>query len=193
MGVHRPAEGGVGDPPEALSVRELREEDIPSIARYWVESEPAFLKAMGVDLHKIPTRAAIGESLRDQLTLPVNERNSYCLIWMAAGVPIGHCNTNPTTFGHEAFMHLHLWEGAARKRGAGTALLTMNLPRFFTGLELSVLYSEPYALNPAPNRTLERVGFEFVKEHRTTPGSLNFEQPVKRWAMTRSRFEQLGL
>ena len=44
-------------------------------------------------------------------------------------------------------------------------------------------------MNPAPNKTLARVGFEFVKEYVTVPGSINFEQPVNRWEMTREKYK----
>jgi RimJ/RimL family protein N-acetyltransferase len=67
----------------------------------------------------------------------------------------------------------------------------MTLPYFFDSLQIKRLYSEPYALNEAPNKTLERAGFELEKEYITTPGSLNFEQPVKRWVMTKERFAAL--
>lgn len=37
--------------------------------------------------------------------------------------------------------------------------------------------------NVAPNRTLQRVGFRYVKTHNTVPGPLNFHQAVTRWLM----------
>lgn len=67
----------------------------------------------------------------------------------------------------------------------------MTLPYFFNKLQLKRLYCEPYALNPAPNKTLEKVGFTFVKEHLTIPGSLNFEQPAKLWELTYNDFIKL--
>lgn len=38
--------------------------------------------------------------------------------------------------------------------------------------------------NPAPNKTLKKAGFELVKEYVTTPGPINFEQPVKLWCLS---------
>ncbi len=63
----------------------------------------------------------------------------------------------------------------------------MSLPFFFKNLQLKNVFCEPYALNPAPNRTLEKVGFECLEEYVTVPGYLNFEQPVKRWRMSREQ------
>ncbi|WP_460571657.1 GNAT family N-acetyltransferase [Flaviaesturariibacter terrae] len=175
-----------------LRVRELLASDIPFIVRYWTESSPGHLLAMGVDLSKVPPPEAFAANLQRQLETPYEEKIAYCLIGEVDGRPIGHCNTNPTRFGNEAFMHLHLWEGAQRGQGFGTAMVRGALPYFFGKLQLQRLWSQPYAHNDAPNRTLEKAGFLFDREYVTVPGSLNFEQPVKRWLMTRERFESLS-
>ncbi|GAA4320794.1 GNAT family protein [Flaviaesturariibacter amylovorans] len=172
-----------------LSVRELRTEDIPLIVAYWFGCTPEQMAAMGADAAKLPTREQLAAGLAGQLALPVEQRRAYALIWELDGVPVGHCNTNPTTFGEEAFMHLHLWTGSDRHRGLGRKFVLLSLPYFFNTLQLQRLYSEPYALNPAPNRTLEKAGFRLEKEYVTTPGSLNFEQPVKRWVITKDEWE----
>ena len=88
-------------------------------------------------------------------------------------------------------MHLHLWDQTLRKSGRGTELLKMSIPYYFRNFELEQLICEPYALNPAPNRVVEKVGFTLEKEYVTVPGSINFEQPVKRWIMTRDAFHAL--
>lgn len=45
--------------------------------------------------------------------------------------------------------------------------------------ELTKADCEPYALNPVSNKTVEKVGFTFIKQHISAPGSLNFEQLTK--------------
>jgi ribosomal-protein-alanine N-acetyltransferase len=174
-----------------LSVREMQPADIDAIVHYWLGSDPSFLISMGVDLNKLPSGAQLTQMLSGQLRTPIEQRRSYCIIWEIDGRPAGHCNTNPTVFGYEAYMHLHLWKAVSRKKGLGTALVKMTLPFFFENLKLRKLYCEPYALNPAPNKTLEKAGFDFVKEYVTIPGSLNFEQPVKRWELSCEKFGRL--
>ncbi|MDF2437503.1 MAG: hypothetical protein K0Q95_1879 [Bacteroidota bacterium] len=169
---------------DELSVRELTETDISLIADYWLTADSSFLEGMGVDLNKLPSRGELSNMLLMQLQTPLVHKRSFCMIWELNGNPVGHSNVNPMQFGEEATMHLHLWKNAERKRGMGSELVRLTLPHFFEKLQLKKLISEPYALNPAPNKTLEKVGFEFVKEYITIPGSLNFEQPVKRWEMT---------
>ena len=174
-----------------LSVREMQPQDIDAIAQYWLNADHTFLTNIGVDLNKLPSKDQLTQMLLSQLNTPIEQRIAYCIIWELDGKSIGHCNTNPTIYGKEAYMHLHLWNASVRRKGLGTALVKMTLPYFFQKLELKKLYCEPYALNPAPNKTLKKIGFEFVKEYRTIPGSLNFEQPVERWELSYERFEQI--
>ena len=86
-------------------------------------------------------------------------------------------------------MHLHLWDSTLRRKGIGTELVKKSVAVFFEKLKLERLICEPYALNPAPTKTLERVGFTFEKEYETTPGSLSFRQKVNRWKLDKLDFE----
>jgi RimJ/RimL family protein N-acetyltransferase len=176
-----------------LSVRELTQADIPLLLDYWFTADKDFLTGMGVDISKMRTQDQFKEMLHHQLSIPIDQKKSYCIIWLLNQEPIGHSNTNPTIYGAEAKMHLHLWHSLERKKGIGTELVKLTLPYFFNNLKLQTLWCEPYALNPAPNRTLEKAGFEFVKEYVTIPGFINFEQPVKQWKLSREQFKRLNL
>lgn len=174
-----------------LSVREIRASDIELITDYWLNADPAFLEGMGVDTAKMPARQEWIDMLSAQISQPYSEKQSYCIIWQVNDQPVGHSNINKIIWGEEAYMHLHIWNTNSREKGYGTALVSMTLPWFFENFRLKKLYCEPYALNPAPNKTLEKAGFEFIKEHTTIPGWLNFEQPVRRWELSYERFKQL--
>jgi len=174
-----------------LSVREMQESDIELITQYWLQADPSFLTGMGVDLSKVPLKGEWIQMLKEQLSQPIEEKKSYCIIWLDGGIPIGHSNVNKIKFGEEAYMHLHLWKISKRKKGFGSDLVRKTLPYFFEKLKLKKLYCEPFALNPAPNKTLEKIGFSFEKEYLTTPGWLNFEQPVKRWVLNREQYERM--
>jgi RimJ/RimL family protein N-acetyltransferase len=177
---------------DRLSVRELQAPDIAPLTDYWLNGSDAFLTGMGVDLSKMPSREQWAGMLGEQLQQPYEEKRSYCIIWLYDGKPVGHSNVNKIIFGQEAYMHLHIWDDGIRKKGLGNAFIKLTLPYFFTNLQLKKLYCEPYALNEAPNRTLEKAGFSFVREYITTPGGLNFEQPVKLWEMSGKKFRSLG-
>ncbi len=174
-----------------ISVRELTTSDIDLIADYWLKSDPDFMVGMGVDLAKLPSREGLTNMLQAQINLPMEQKQAYALIWEIDGKPVGHSNVNGIEYGKQATMHLHLWNSVNRKRGLGSELLIKSLPFYFDNLKLDVLYCEPYALNPAPNKTLEKIGFEFEKRYTTIPGSLNFEQEVNRWKLTREKYNTL--
>lgn len=174
-----------------ISVRDLCISDIKFIADYWLNADKIYLLGMGVDASKLPTRDALTTMLLGQLDLPYTEKSSFALIFEVDGLACGHCNVNGINFGHEAKMHLHLWSSDLRQKGFGTSMVIKSLPVFIDRLKLKVIYCEPYALNPAPNKTLQKIGFEFVKRYVTIPGSLNFEQEVNRYKLTRIKFEEL--
>lgn len=171
-----------------LSVREFTEDDIPLIINYWQNASADYLNSMGATIEKLPSKEAWEKMLLEQIQLPYKEKKSYCIVWLIDAIPIGHCNVNKIIFGEEAFMHLHVWQQEKRKKGNGVQLVKMSLPYFFNNLHLKKLYCEPYVLNDAPNKTLQHVGFTFTKEYITTPGVINFEQPVKQWELTKEVF-----
>lgn len=174
-----------------LSVRPLEAGDIEQIIHYWLQSPPAYLQGMGVDLAKMPAKEEWQTMLTHQLSLPLREKQTYCLIWQLDGKPVGHSNINKISFGKEAYMHLHIWQPAVRKMGLGTSFIKMGLPLFFEAYELERLYCEPYALNAAPNKTLAKAGFRLLKEYTTIPGAINFEQPVCLWEIKRSELKEM--
>ena len=174
-----------------LSVRELQQSDIEPLSDYWFKSDPSFLINMGVDLSKMPARKDWEQMLTEQISQSYEEKQSYCIIWLLNDKPIGHSNVNRITFGEEAYMHLHIWKKETRTKGLGLQFVKMTLPWFFEKMQLKKLCCEPYALNPAPNKTMEKLGFEFIKEYITVPGWINFEQPVKHWELTYQKFRQL--
>ncbi|MDQ3142367.1 MAG: GNAT family N-acetyltransferase [Bacteroidota bacterium] len=174
-----------------LSVRELISTDSELITNYWLQARPEFLTGMGVDLAKVPTRSEWEQMLSAQLTQSYKDKKSYCLIWLLNQIPVGHCNINKILFGKEGYMHIHMWNHNDRTKNLGTSFIRMCLPYFFTNYSVEKLYCEPYALNQAPNKTLQKLGFKFVKEYTTTPGWLNFEQSVNLWELSRQQFLDL--
>ena len=176
-----------------LSVRKIQKVDIDHIISYWLDSNTEFMKGMGVDLSKIPNREQWGEMLSEQLSQAYEEKKSYCIIWLVDDIPVDHSNVNKIVFGKEAFMHLHLWKSDIRTKGFGLQFVKLTLPYFFKNLKLETLYCEPYSLNPAPNKTLDKAGFTFLRSYTCIPGWLNFEQEVNLWEMKVDKLKGLNL
>ncbi len=174
-----------------FSIRPIQIEDLESLANYWLNSSDEHMIGMGVDLSKLPSKPELTSMLGSQIGIALEHKRSYALIWLLDDIPVGHCNVNQIEYGKQAFMHLHLWQNDARKKGLGAEFVKLSIPHFFKDLKLQQLFCEPYALNPAPNKTLKKVGFTFVKEHICIPGYLNFEQPVKRWVFNKVDLQKI--
>ncbi len=172
-------------------VRDLQFDDISLVMDYWMSASPEYLHSMGADIHKMPSRANFQAMLEKQLQLSFQEKKAYALIWECDGHPIGHSNVNLIHFEESATMHLHLWKSNQRRKGLGVEFVKKSIPFYFDNLRLENLICEPYALNIAPNKTLKKVGFSFIKKYLTVPGSLNFEQEVNRWELTKKAYSTL--
>ena len=169
---------------------ELKIEDIDLIISYFLLAGQVFLKDMGVDPEKLPCKDDWRKIILDDLLRSVNKKQFYYLIWELDSFLIGHSNINKIVFGDSAYMHLHLWEAGKRKSGNGTYFIRECIANYFKKFDLKVLYSEPYAFNIAPNKTLATVGFEFEKQYDTTPGWINFHQTVSRWVLSKEKWIQ---
>ncbi len=123
-----------------LSTREMTWEDIDLIAKYWSNADEAYLQGMGVDTTVPFSEVDFLQRMRAQFMLPNHLKNAFCMVWLFDGEPIGHNNTNPTTFGDSAHMHLHIWYSKYRGKGLGFKFLQKSIPVIMNTLELNVLY-----------------------------------------------------
>lgn len=169
-------------------IRTFEPADIDLMIRYFHTADVAFLRGMGVDPNQLPDPDSWRQLLLKDFEQPLDQRQFYYVLWEIDQVPVGHSNINRLVYGEAAWMHLHLWSPSVRGRGHGTAFVAASIARYFEELKLQMVYCEPYALNPAPNKTLPKVGFEFVQRYETKPGWLNFHQPVHRWVLTREKW-----
>lgn len=174
-----------------LSVREIQEPDFANIVDYFLNADKDFLLMMGVDSSKLPEREKWLQLLSDEYNQPFERKKFYYVIWLLNNTPIGHSNINKIIFGEEAYMHLHIWDTQRRQKGAGVEFIKMSLPYYFDKFRLKRLYCEPSASNHAPNKTLEKSGFEFVKKYETMPGWINLFQTVNCWQLDFKKYQVL--
>ena len=166
-------------------IREMQLSESHLMIRYFLHADMAYLQDMGVDPEKLPEEEAWSELLREDFARPLQARQFFYLVWEADGAAVGHCNINKICFAKSAYMHLHIWKPDYRRQRCATALLRPSIETFFERFELRTLYCEPYALNPAPNRTLPKVGFRLVKTYETIPGWITFHQTVNLWELSK--------
>ncbi|MEO9806310.1 MAG: GNAT family protein [Reichenbachiella sp.] len=174
------------------AIREMLPADVERVVDYFVQATQDFLRGMGADKSKLPERANWIERIKHELDIPFDQKEIYYVIWQVDGRAIGHSNVNQIEFGKHASMHLHIWESKDRQGGNGLDLVRQTIPIYFDKFRLEKLICEPYALNPAPNRALEKVGFEFIRSYETIPGIICFHQLVNRYEMSRIRFDEVN-
>jgi RimJ/RimL family protein N-acetyltransferase len=138
---------------------------------------------LGVDPTRIPNRESWQRRMLQELSLPVPQRTNLLVIWIEDAQPVGFSAADRIVFGERANMHLHVFQREQRGRGLGTRCVRDSIRIYFSELKLKQLFCEPNAFNVAPNRTLQRTGFKYLKTHMTVPGPFNFHQAVTQWVI----------
>eukprot|EP01006_Ploeotia_vitrea_P064893 TRINITY_DN89276_c0_g1_i1.p1 TRINITY_DN89276_c0_g1~~TRINITY_DN89276_c0_g1_i1.p1 ORF type:complete len:186 (-),score=5.98 TRINITY_DN89276_c0_g1_i1:133-690(-) len=174
-----------------LSVREIQTSDTELFIDYWLKSTDEYMTGMGVDLSKVPPREKWRDIVSSSINLPIKEKNMLIVIWEVDGRPVGHSSCNRITFGETAHCHLHMWDGSCRKKGYGSVLFRKSLGVYFDKLQLKKLCCEPYAKNPAANKTLVKHGFELKKSFVGIPGWLQFEQEINLYELPLEKYQKL--
>lgn len=166
-----------------ISVREMQLDEVEVVINYFHGATPEHLELLGVDPTRLPSKAQWKHLYEYDYSQPRERRKSLLVLWQADGKNIGFSSVDKIKFGEEAYMHLHVFEPQSRKAGYGAMCVRQSVAIYFQSLELKRLLCEPNAFNVAPNRTLQKAGFRYVKTHMTVPGPLNFHQAVTQWAM----------
>jgi RimJ/RimL family protein N-acetyltransferase len=168
-----------------LAVREMRLDEVHLRIDYFHDASDEYLHMLGVDRTLLPSREAWLANYEEEYTRPVEERQSYSLVWEVDDRSIGFSSADRIAFGQEAFMHLHVVQPELRRVGLGTAFVRRSADVYFDVFQLERLFCEPNAFNTAPNRTLQRAGFKYLSTQKTTPGPINFPQVTNRWLLER--------
>jgi RimJ/RimL family protein N-acetyltransferase len=175
-----------------ISVRLAEESDYERIVDYFLSGDDAFLAGMGVDRSKLPPRTQWLKLLKENHRAELEEKSFFYVVWELNSQAVGHSNINKIVFGQEAYTHLHMWKPDIRQSGLGYEFMRLSIPYYFNLFALRYLYCEPYSLNAAPNQTLKKLGFEFIRQYETVPGWISFPQPVNRWSLARQAFGNSG-
>jgi RimJ/RimL family protein N-acetyltransferase len=168
-----------------LTVREMTAAETDLIVEYFLGSTPEHLEMLGVDPTRFPPAASWRERLRREIALPIEQRSLVLVLWLSDDQPIGFSTSDKIVYGEQANMHLHVIDPGRRHQGAGAECVRRSVDLYFEKLQLKRLFCEPHAFNVAPNRTLQKAGFKYLKTHMTVPGPLNFHQAVTRWVIER--------
>jgi RimJ/RimL family protein N-acetyltransferase len=168
-----------------LTVREMMDTEVDLIIDYFLNATPEYLETLGVDPTRFPPTQVWRERLHREGKLPFDQRSVVAVIWLSHDRPVGFSTSDKILYGEQANMHLHVTEPGRRHQGVGVECVRRTVDFYFEHLKLKRLFCEPNAFNVAPNRTLQKAGFKYLKTHMTVPSALNFHQAVTRWVIER--------
>ena len=166
-----------------LTVRQMTINEVGIRIDYFHSASKDYLNMLGVDPVKLPSKDAWLRQYEIDEALPLEKRMNCQLLWLGDDQPIGFSSADRIEFGEQANMHLHILDARNRKSGFGTECVRLSAAHYFDLLKLKRLYCQPNAFNIAPNRTLQRAGFQYVATVMATPSPINVPQPVTRWVL----------
>lgn len=168
---------------DGIAVRELRLDEVAVRISYFHDAADDHLGELGVDRNRLLAPEEWHSWYEQDYARPLDQREQYALAWELAGEVVGFSSVDRLVFGQEAFMHLHITKPERRRTGLGTEFVRRSARMYFDVLGLERLYCQPNAFNVAPNRTLQRAGFRYVRTYETTPSAMNFFQAVTLWVL----------
>jgi RimJ/RimL family protein N-acetyltransferase len=168
-----------------LTVREMMASEIDVVIEYFLGATTEYLEILGVDPSRLPAADGWRERFRREDGKSIEQRSWMVLLWLMDNRPVGFSSSDKIRYGEQANMHLHVIEPERRHQGIGVECVRRSVDLYFERLKLKRLFCEPNAFNVAPNRTLQKAGFKYLKTHMTVPGPLNYHQAVTRWVIER--------
>ena len=144
----------------ALSVREMRFDESDLIIDYFHQSTPEHLEMMGVDPSRLPTPQAWRERFEQDFSRPLDQRMGLLVIWLSDDEPIGFSTCRQDRL-RRSGQNAPAYRRPRRVGGAVRAseCVRQSVELYFDRLKLRRLVHEPNAFNIAPNRTLQKAGF----------------------------------
>lgn len=175
---------------ESLEVRPFESAaEYERMIDYFLDAGEETLRAMGVDPARLPGRDEWLATVLADHEAPDYEKERLYLGWWVDGELVGHSSLSHIEPGEQAHVHLHLWRPGTRRRGLGTELVARSVDAAFERFRLRRVLCEPAAHNPAPQRTVRRLGFRHLETYRTRPTTHAFEQEVSRYEITREEWD----
>ena len=169
---------------EKKYIRPMQKNEISLMVDYFHSLSKEDCIRMGIKKELLPEKSKWTQLLQEDFSkLPVDKQFAY-VVWCDSEKIIGHCNINKIIYGEEAYVHLHIWDIKNRVGGAGTHLFQLSIEYFAENFNLKYLFCEPKSDNIAPNKTLVKLGFKFLKQYETVPGWINSQQTVNRYELS---------
>jgi RimJ/RimL family protein N-acetyltransferase len=177
---------------DAVSVRDVRESDIPMILNYWFRSPPGYLEEMGVDPAKMPTEAGMEKMLREKVDenkkLPSSKLSAVIICY--DGQAIGMHTINQLVEGDHGIFHAHICNPEFRRRGLGMLSYPKACRIFIDRFNLKRIVFKTPVGNIGPIRVKEKLGIRQIGEEVIGFGITKDNTPAKVFELTREEIDQ---
>lgn len=152
--------------PQLTDVRDLTEEDIPQVIKYWHHSPTGFIEAIGVDLNKLPPEDELNKNLVDKCkanqALKFSKLNALTIT--SDGKPVGAHTINPLHEGDYGIFHAHLWDPEMRKKGVAMVSYPKACHIFMDRFNLKRILFKTPVQNIGSLRVKEKLGIRQIGE-----------------------------
>jgi RimJ/RimL family protein N-acetyltransferase len=157
---------------EVIRLRDLQEEDIPALVSYWADSSPEYIRSIGADPRKVPSRDQLQTTYRS--ALPENGPGRSRIVLIAESIKgnlIGYTNLSIKS-AEESYAHVHILDPAYRSRGVAQALFPRAMRQFFRLVPIRKILMQTSPENQRVNRFLQAVGLTPERVHIENPDGM---------------------
>jgi RimJ/RimL family protein N-acetyltransferase len=155
-----------------VRLRDLHENDIAALVSYWADSSPEYIRSIGADPSKIPSRDELLAGYRSALPVNGPGRSRFVLIGESLdGSLVGYTNLTVKS-AEESYAHVHILEPRARYAGIAQAMFPHVLRQFFRLTEVRTISMQTSPENVRVNRFLQAVGLTPLRVHISDPDGM---------------------
>ncbi len=179
--------------PQLIAIRDLSEEDVGGLTKYWYHSSPGFIEAMGIDPRKLlPEREFEEEIIAECRAISVFTVSKLRFLTIAyKGKAIGSHTLSPLIEGDHGVFHAHIWNPEMRGKGIARITYPIACQIFMERFDLKrILFKTPIQ-NIAAIRVKEQLGIRCIGEEVVAFGIIQDGTRAKVFELTRPEAERL--
>lgn len=157
-----------------ISLRTIKEEDIPFISDYWYSNSTEFWGSIFADRTKFPSQSEFTQRLKNQVCATSADIRMFIICF--ENQPIGFFSLTHVVTNDSGILHAHLCDPKYRKMGIMTIAYPMACLKFCDTLHLNKIVFETPVGNLSANRIKEKLNLKPIKV--VSPKSLLFVQGI---------------
>jgi len=169
---------------KTIVIRDMAQQDVETIVRYWHDGDPTFLNSLGLDASKLVSRATTRERLLASVQGSLRSNRSYFVV--ADGTELlAYTNLNFRSES-EACAHFHVLRRTARVKATMFVLFPAVITMFFNRFPLERIEMQTLPENSNIGRLLRRFGLSPRRTFLDNPDSLGRPGELNIWELKRN-------